>query len=198
MHAEAIAQENWENVQDTAHQDAFLRLMDQFEPALRRLAGAYAAQQADREDLFQEIAVALWQAIPKYRGDATERTWLYRIAHNVAISSSVRLRNRGRREEGMPATFDHPSAAMNSEDEVLRSEKRSMLLEAIRSLAAIDRQLVLLHLEGLSYAEIEEISGLSQSAIATRLTRLRDKLKEKIRAGGQVTDQAGERSGHER
>jgi RNA polymerase sigma-70 factor (ECF subfamily) len=198
MHSEAIAQENWENVQDTAHQDAFLRLMDQFEPALRRLAGGYAVQQADREDLFQEIAVALWQAIPEYRGDATERTWLYRIAHNVAISSSVRLRSRGRREEGMPAAFDHPSAAMNSEDEVLQSEKRSMLLEAIRSLAAIDRQLVLLHLEGLSYAEIEEISGLSQSAIAARLSRLRDKLKEKIQTGGQVTDQAGERSGHER
>lgn len=183
MLGEAIAQESLEQVQDEARRDAFIRLMDQYETALRRLAGAYAAQQADREDLFQEIATGLWQAIPRFRGDASERTWLYRIAHNIAISSSTRQRRRGRSEEAIPQGIDYPSALPNSEQEVLLAEKRALLLEAIRGLSALDRQIVLLHLEGLNYAQIEEVSGMTQSAIASRLTRLREKLRERVQAG---------------
>ena len=82
----------------------------------------------------------------------------------------------------MPETFDQISAGLNSEQELLRDEKRRTLVEAIRTLNAIDRQLVLLHLEGLSYGEMEEISGLSQPAIATRLSRVRARLKQEIQA----------------
>jgi len=163
-----------------ASQQTFLRLIAQYESALRRLAGAYVAQSTDREDLFQEIAVAIWQAVPGFRGESSERTWLYRIAHNVAISSVAKARRRGQREEGMAERFDYASLAPNAEQEVLRSEKLRLLNEAIRDLPAIDRQIILLHLEGLSYGEIEEVSGLSEAAVATRLTRIREKLKEKI------------------
>ena len=61
-------------MQEAARRDVFVRLLEQYEPALRRLASGYAAQEADREDLFQEIAVGVWKAIPKFRGDASERT----------------------------------------------------------------------------------------------------------------------------
>lgn len=185
MLTEAIAQEIPEEVHDTPRRDTFLRLMDEYEPALHRLTGAYSAQPADREDIFQEIAVALWQAIPKFRGEASERTWLYRIAHNVAITQSTRRRSRGGREEAIAEGADFPSVAIDSEQEVLRAEKRTLLLDAIRELPAADRQIILLHLEGLNYAQIEEISGLSQSAIATRLSRLRDRLRDRINAAGE-------------
>jgi RNA polymerase sigma-70 factor (ECF subfamily) len=187
MLSQAIAQESQEHVQEAARSDVFVRLLEQYEPALRRLVGAYAEQEADREDLFQEIAVGLWQAIPKFRGDASERTWLYRIAHNIAISSSARLRRRSGKEEAMPEEKDYPSS-IDGEQEILRSEKRALLLQAIRSLAAIDRQIVLLHLEGLNYAQIEEISGISQSAIGSRLSRLRDSLRERIQTAGRGSD----------
>ena len=98
MLSQAIAQESQEHVQEAARSDVFVRLLEQYEPALRRLAGGYAEREADREDLFQDIAVGLWQAIPKFRGEASERTWLYRIAHNIAISSSARLRRRSGKE----------------------------------------------------------------------------------------------------
>ncbi len=65
---------------------------------MRRLAAVYVNDGRDREDLVQEIAVALWQAIPKFRGEASERTWLYRIAHNTAITASAKLWRRGRRK----------------------------------------------------------------------------------------------------
>ena len=187
MLSQAIAQETPDHADEIARRDVFVRLMDQYEPALRRLAGGYAEQDADREDLFQEIAVGLWQAIPKFRGEASERTWLYRIAHNIAISSSARMRKRVKKEEGMPEGMDFRSP-IDGEQEILRSEKRALLLQAIRSLSATDRQIILLHLEGLNYTQIEEISGISQSAIGSRLSRLRDSLRERIQTGGRGSD----------
>lgn len=168
------------------NRDAFLGLIGQYEPAIRRLARAYLDQAADQEDLFQEIAVALWQSLPGFRGESSQRTWVYRIAHNVAISHSAKLRRRGGTEGAIPEAFDPPSAAIGVEHELLQVEKLRMLHAAIRELAPIDRQIVLLHLEGLTYAEMEEITGLSESAIATRLTRSREKLKAKIRATGGI------------
>jgi RNA polymerase sigma factor (sigma-70 family) len=167
--------------EESDHNDVFLRLMQQFEPALRRLAAAYFDREADRADLFQEIALALWQAIPRFRKESSERTWLYRIAHNVAISSAAKTHRRARREEFLSEEFEHPSAAAGAEEGLLLGEKRRALVDSIRRLAAADRQVILLHLEGLSYTEIEEVSGLSETAIATRLSRIRAKLKEEIR-----------------
>lgn len=164
--------------------DTFLRLIEQFEPALRRLAAAYFRCDADRADLFQEIALALWRAIPKFRRESSERTWVYRIAHNVAISSSAKTHRRTKGERFLPEEFERPSAAAGAEEELLLGEKRRALVESIRLLPTTDRQVVLLHLEGLSYAEIEEVSGFSETAIATRLSRIRDKLKQEIRKTG--------------
>lgn len=124
--------------------------------------------------------MALWRALPAFRGDASRRTWLYRIAHNVAISASTRIRSRGKREEPILETSDHAAASLNAEQELLQKEKQRLLLEGVRRLGVVDREIVLLHLEGLSNAEIEEVSGLSQAAVATRLTRIREKLKLKI------------------
>lgn len=171
-----------ELVQEETHQDAFLRLIVEYEPALRRLAGVYLRQPADREDLFQEIAVALWQAIPRFRGESTVRTWLYRIAHNVALSSAAKLYRRGATEQAGPVPTDPQPAPRDAEHEILRVEKQRLLAVAIRELPVIDRQIVLLHLEGLAYAEIVEVCGLSETAVATRLSRIREKLKEKIQA----------------
>jgi len=179
MVAQAMA-ETVMAVRESDRNDIFVRLIEQFESALRRLAAAYLVQAGDREDLFQEIALALWQAIPNFRKESSERTWLYRIAHNVAISSSARMHRRERREETLPEELKHPSPAGCAEEGLLREEKRRALVDSIRHLAATDRQIILLHLEGLSYAEIEEVSGLSETAIATRLTRIRAKLKAEI------------------
>jgi RNA polymerase sigma factor (sigma-70 family) len=180
MVAEEVA-ETLETIGQSSREDTFLRLIEQFEPALRRLAAAYLDREADREDLFQEIALALWQAIPRFRREASERTWLYRIAHNIAISSSAKAYRRGRAEGPIPETFEPPSSSANAEQAILRDESRRALLNSIRRLAATDRQMILLHFEGLSYKEIQEVTGLTEAAIATRLTRIRAKLKEEIR-----------------
>lgn len=177
---ETVAAEVQPMVREDQKRAFFLRLIDEYGPALRRLSKAYVERNADREDLFQEIAIALWQALPKFRGDSSERTWLYRIAHNVAITASTNVHRRSRRENDLAAVPGIPSPAPHAEQQLLQEEKRQLLEGAIRNLAIVDRQVILLHLEGLSYSEMEEISGLSKSALATRLSRIRTKLEKEI------------------
>jgi len=166
---------------------AFLRIYEQYAPALGRLAGAYAATREDREDLLQEIAAALWRALPDYRAEASERTWLYRIAHNVAITATMKQRRRAQQEVAPETPPDPPSAGAGAEQSLLAEEKRRILFAAIRSLPAVDRQITVLHLEGLSGAEIEAVTGIAEGAVATRLTRIRAKLRQAIR-----TQEAGD------
>lgn len=154
----------------------FRRLLGEFSPAIQRLASSYEADPALREDLVQEILLAVWEAIPRFRGESSERTWLYRIAHNTAISSAVsRKRLRGR-EEILPETFEPLSSSESPEWMLARDQQRQALLREIRELPLNDRRVMTLHLDGLSYAEIEQVTGLSQSAIATRLSRSRARL----------------------
>lgn len=157
----------------------FLAIIERYTPALWRLVNSYEATKSRREDLFQEIALGLWRALPRFRGESSERTWLYRIAHNIAFSASESSRRRASREFPMTDPAEPSKDLSGLPDEtILLAEKREALQAATHQLAAIDKQIVVLHLEGLSYEEIEQVSGLSQSAIATRLTRIRSRLAE--------------------
>src|ERR1017187_8608142 len=172
-------------VAENAGQDqkaAFVRIFEQYAPALERLAGAYAAAREDREDLVQEIATALWRGVAGHRGGSRGRPRALRIAHNVAITATVKQRKREKREAAPEPRLDLPSAGAGAEQDLLVEEKRRMLFAAIRGLAAADRQITVLHLEGLSAAEIEAVTGIAEGAVATRLTRIREKLRHAIPA----------------
>ena len=166
-----------------SYSSRFCQLFEAYQPALRRLVSAYAVNPADREDLLQDIASGIWKSLPRFRGESSERTWIYRIAHNIAIRSSSQVRVRSAREPVIERVFDPASLDTNAEDALLLDEKRQALMRAIHELPGADRQIVTLHLEGLSAAEIEEITGISQGAIATRLTRIRQRLSERMQGG---------------
>lgn len=149
----------------------FEELLDRYAAPLRRLCSVYEQDRSDQQDLFQEIALAVWVALPRFRGDASERTWLYRIAHNVAITMSIRKGRRRRREVAAAAL---PAPAVTPA--VPRDERREQLLDAIRRLRPVDRELVLLYLEGLSTAEIAAVLGVTETNAAVRLSRVRQRL----------------------
>ena len=159
----------------------FSRLLDEFEQPLKRLTGAYAEHPADRDDLFQEVAVALWGAIPRFRGEASERTWVYRIAHNTALTWKAKKRRRADRETDRERHGNPPDRDPHPEERALLAERRERLMCLIRALPSADKQLALLYLEDLSTSEIADISGLTESAVATRLSRVRARLAERIR-----------------
>lgn len=148
----------------------FEQLLNAYAPALRRLCSAHRTGRGDQQDLFQEIAVALWTALPRFRGDASERTWLYRIAHNVALTDAARRQRKRHREVQLDE-----AAQVHA---VPGEERHRELLDAVRRLDVIERDLALLYLEGLTPREIGSVMGITEGNAAVRLTRLRQRLAD--------------------
>jgi len=146
----------------------FTDLMETYAGPIRRLCAAYSDNAADREDLSQEIFVAVWRALPGFRGDASVRTWLYRIAHNVALT----WRTRDWRRQSRESPLDQETAGSTEMD-----LRRFALKRAIAGMSPGDRTLTLLWLEGLSGAEIGEVTGVKAATVAVRLSRIRKQLQ---------------------
>jgi len=156
-------------------QERFRELVARYAPAMRRLCAVYARAAADREDLFQNIFLAVWKALPAFRGDASERTWMYSIAHNVALTWKTRDRRWQNGRVGLDeATETAPAASLSA-------QRRLELYEMISRLVPVDRQLVVLWLEGFTSAEIAAVAGMRPGTVAVRLTRIRQNLAEEFR-----------------
>jgi RNA polymerase sigma factor (sigma-70 family) len=170
------------------HRAAYEDLLRCYVAPLRRLAWSYEHDPAGREDLFQEIAMALWTALPRFRGESSERTWVYRVAHNTALTFTASRRRRDSREQpGEPPR--EPALPPSQEREAIEQQRRNLLWAAVQALPLDERQIVVLHLEGLSAAEIEAITGVSAGAVATRLTRFRQKLATQLRGTHMVDEE---------
>ena len=153
----------------------FRQILDAHGDAAWRIAGAYTRSRADRDDLYQDILLHAWRALPAFRGDASERTWLTRVALNVALGT---VRKRTHR-----ATMDAPSALEHTEsgaptplDAADRSDALGRLHAALHALPEIDRALVLLVLDERTHAEIADILGLRVGTVAVRFHRAKAKL----------------------
>lgn len=150
-----------------ARKERFEGLLNAYAPALRRLCAAHRRNHGDQQELFQEIAMALWKALPDFRGDSSERTWLYRIATNVSLTDSARRQSKRNREVGIEEAPPAPES---------RDSRTEELFDAVRRLETVDRDLALLYLEGLTAAEIGAVMGIAEGNAAVRLTRMRRKL----------------------
>ena len=155
---------------------AFDRLLRDHGAALTRLAVAYTSDTADRDDLLQEILVAIWTALPRFRGECSERTFLYRIGHNRALTFVARRRRQEPLDQAFPIADPRP----NPLDETESAERQERLLAAVRQLPELQRQAIVLSLEGLSHKEIADVVGTTENNVAVRLTRARAALRELI------------------
>ena len=136
---------------------------------LHRVANAFATG-ADRDDLMQELLLALWRAVPAFAGASKPSTFIHRVAHNTALTWHRGATTYRRQLESFAAE-PPPAPPRPGEDEALAA-----IYAAIRRLPPVDRSLLLLHLDGLGYAAIAEIHGLSENHVGVRLTRLRQRL----------------------
>jgi len=156
---------------ETRRLERFHEWSEQHGAIVERAARAFA-RGADRDDLRQELLLAIWRAIPSFRGEARPATFLYRVVHNTAL-----VWRRGRRApvESLEAVAE-PAAPETGGDE----RRLGALYAAIRRLPPVDRSLMLLSLDGVSYAEMAEIHGLTPNAVGARLTRARDRLASEL------------------
>ena len=156
-------------------EEQFGRLLGGNRAALSRLAASYTRSAGDRDDLLQEIAMALWRALPSFRGDCSERTFVFRIAHNRCITHLSKRRVTVSLEEN-EIDVEDPSAT--AEAALAEEQERQRLLAAIRELPAIHREVLVLALEGMEYREIADVVGISESNVGVRLNRARERLKK--------------------
>jgi RNA polymerase sigma factor (sigma-70 family) len=161
---------------DTRDRD-FDRLLATNGPALARLASSYTNTLSDRDDLLQEIALAVWQALRQFRGECSERTFLFRIAHNRAVAYLARTKSRIA-EAGEDIEVHDP--APDPESGLLQEQRAVRLRRAIHLLPLVYRQIITLALEGMAYGEIAEVLGISESNVGARLTRARQLLREQL------------------
>ena len=138
-----------------------------------RIAASYA-RPADQDDLRQEISIAIWNALDGFRGESSERTFLFRIAHNRGLSHLARRRVAG---EELPALAD---AAPGPEARVAGREAVEQLFAAMRALPVPQRQVLTLALEGMSLAEVGACLSISAETAAVRLSRARAALREQL------------------
>jgi RNA polymerase sigma factor (sigma-70 family) len=152
----------------------FERIMNAHGPSVLRLVSVYASDPASRQDLAQDIALALWTALPRFRGECSERTLVFRVAHNRALTHVT----RGAKLHGsLDEAAEIPDTRATPESEASNSQFREHLLASIRRLSLAHRQVVVLLLEGMSYAEIADILGISEGNVAVRATRSRKELR---------------------
>ena len=154
------------------------RVLADFAGPLARLARGYEPDPHLREDLLQEIHLAIWSSLVSYAGRCSLRTWVYRVAHNTAVSRVTRRRRRA------PALLSldqlaEPQAPPPPDTSDLDTT-RAVLTGLIQSLAPLDRQIILLYLEELDAASIAEIVGLTEGNIATKVHRIKRVLAQRF------------------
>ena len=151
--------------------------------ALERLARVYEPDADKRRDLLQEIHVGLWRSLARFDGRCSMRTWVYRVAHNIATSHVIRPKTHAPifvASEDLESIPD----AMDGEDRLDRRRTLDRLYDLIRQLRPIERQVMLLYLEEVDAATIGEITGLSAGSVATRIHRIKQVLTRRFHAKG--------------
>jgi RNA polymerase sigma factor (sigma-70 family) len=156
-------------------QKTFQDQVEQHGKILYKVCNVYCRDRDSREDLAQEIMVQLWRSFGKFDGRCRFSTWMYRIALNVAISffrsESLRTRHVSSDEQRLLEAVVEPE---RQPEEIL------LLYEFIAELDLLSRALILLYLDGNHYPEIAEILGISETNVATRINRLKSRMKQEF------------------
>ena len=148
----------------------FTQLVHEQKSTIYTVCYMFARDKDEAADLFQDVLINLWKGIGKFRNDSEISTWVYRVSLNTCISAD-------RKKRKMPTTRLDMNIDLFDDDDT-DSRQIQVLRQRIQRLQPLDRAIVLLWLESLSYQEIADIVGLTPKNISVRLTRIRLQLKQ--------------------
>ena len=156
----------------------FIETLKQHEKILFKVSNAYCKDPEDRKDIIQEIIIQLWKSFEKYNPNYKFSTWIYKIALNVAISH---YRKETRRKAFFTNFYDdliNISENRSGEDDL--ENNLDVLQKFISELDKLNKALILLYLESYSYKEIAEVLGISETNVATKINRIKKRLKARF------------------
>ncbi len=148
----------------------FTQLVERYKSTIYTICYMFADTRSNADDLFQEVLVRLWQGLSSFRGDSDIKTWIWRVGLNTCISAQRKERRFMRKRLDMSINL--------YTDSDVESRQIRMLHDRIHNLQPIDRAIVLLWLEDVSYEEIAAIIGISVKSVSVRLYRIKEQLKQ--------------------
>lgn len=167
--------------QDALYADA----ADQYGAAIARLARGYERDSEKRRDLLQEIHLQMWRSFRAFDARCSLRTWVYRVAHNVAASHVLRERRGLSTLLSLEQLDELPETdRTNVESAADRRGNLDRLSGLIQQLKPLDRQVIVSYLEDMDTASIAEITGLSPASVAMRIHRIKNILARRFRRKG--------------
>jgi RNA polymerase sigma-70 factor (ECF subfamily) len=152
--------------------EKFMELMEQNKGIIFTICNSYCKNSDDIDDLSQDIVYNLWKSFNSYNTDLKFSTWMYRVALNVAISfyrKGKRLRSK--------VVYNDQLIQFETDNGYEEGENLTLLFNFISTLKDMDKSIILLYLENKTYKEIASIVGISETNVATRIGRIKERLK---------------------
>lgn len=156
-------------------EDEFTRVIKEFEGVIFKITTVYSNTSDDQKDLYQEIVYQLWKSFDSFRKESKISTWIYRVALNTAITN---LKKEKRKINSVP--IDQVIVQHIDTQDTILEERVSLLYTQIKKLDTVEKGIILLFLEGKTYDEISSITGFSTTAVGTRLTRIKQKIRSQL------------------
>lgn len=157
--------------QEEGLEQKFVSMIQANERIIYKVCYMYTTQRNTLNDLYQEVVLNLWKAFPNFRSECKISTWIYRIALNTCISFIRKDKNV---PEIISLTLDYDRIDDKDDTEIMLKQ----LYKLINQLGPLEKSIILLYLEDKSYEEISEITGLTVTNVATRLSRIKEKLRK--------------------
>ena len=151
----------------------FIGPIQKHQGILHKICFVYSHNNADKEDLYQEIVLQLWKSYPSFRQESKFSTWMYRVALNTAITLNKKASKFKNKAE---ISDDYTVEKVDD-----YSEEIKLLYKAISKLSKIEKAIVMLWLEQKTYNEIAEIIGISEKNVGVKLVRSKKKLAKIIK-----------------
>ncbi len=157
--------------------EKFLRLIEDNKAIIWKICHSYCRNHHQREDLAQEIIYQLWRSAGRFDNGFKFSTWMYRVALNVAITF---YRKETKSSPVIALADNHLELAEQPDMGGQQEENIRHLQQAMNQLKELDRAVMILYLEEKSYAEIGEILGITETNVATKINRIKDRLKQEL------------------
>jgi len=167
------------------HQTIFTEWMTEHEKLLRHIITGFEAKPAVQDELFQEIALNIWRALPKFRHDSAVKTFVARIAHNILathVAKAVRTVKTDQELSEVPPEMERDVKQPTPFQSLDQKQRQQRLVNAIRKLKLDQQQVITLALEGMSYQEIADVLSISTNLVGVRLQRAKTALTQLLEA----------------
>jgi len=163
-------------LQDEDQNSLFMTWLEEHGSSVMKVARAYTLTSEECQDLAQEILLQAWRSLPKFERTASPATWFYRVALHTAMNWHRKDEPRRKKQRPLLEVQTVVTEGVDSSEQTQQRETVEQLYKAINRLPKADAALVLLYLDELSYREMAEVLGISESNVGVKLNRAKKAL----------------------